>query len=145
MSKRFQWLRRWLPATGLMIAIFIFSSLTGDQVHTLIEMVKDFLRQFIQGGEGPGIDWTIVGHACGYGLLGAAYLRGFAPSQHRAPWYAIGSVLLYGSSDEFHQSFVPGRTATLFDLGVDLTAACLVILLITLLQRKNKKITADQP
>ncbi len=32
-------------------------------------------------------------------------------------------VALYGLSDEYHQSFVPGRTATLWDWLVDLLGA----------------------
>lgn len=128
---------RWVPAIIVMAAIFILSSLTGDQVHNLIEMVKAFLRQFVREGEGPSIDWTIVGHACGYALLGATYLHGFAPSQRWAPWLSSGAVLLYSLSDEFHQLFVPGRTATFFDLGVDMAAACLTILLIVVIKRKK--------
>jgi VanZ family protein len=43
----------------------------------------------------------------------------------------LGSGLLYALSDEFHQSFVPGRTASVIDLIYDssaLLAACVVFL-----------------
>jgi VanZ family protein len=33
--------------------------------------------------------------------------------------FAFGVCLLYAASDEFHQSFVPGRSATFRDLGFD--------------------------
>jgi len=32
---------------------------------------------------------------------------------------AVLLCLLYAASDEWHQSFVPGRTASLYDVGVD--------------------------
>jgi len=32
-------------------------------------------------------------------------------------------VLLFALSDEFHQSFVPGRDARLIDVGIDLMGA----------------------
>jgi VanZ family protein len=33
--------------------------------------------------------------------------------------FAIGIGILYGMSDEFHQSFVPGRTESIWDLTAD--------------------------
>ena len=33
----------------------------------------------------------------------------------------IAAILFFAVSDEIHQSFVPGRTASLMDIGLDLT------------------------
>ncbi|WP_342304748.1 VanZ family protein [Methanolobus sp. ZRKC5] len=60
---------------------------------------------------------------------------------------AIFAVLLgviYGISDEFHQSFVPGRTSSLHDLladgiGVTIAQMIFVIVIIVNLQRKKRK------
>jgi VanZ family protein len=38
-------------------------------------------------------------------------------------WLALALALLYALSDEFHQAFVPGRSATLFDAAVDAAGA----------------------
>ncbi|MGD0338408.1 MAG: VanZ family protein [Bacteroidota bacterium] len=42
---------------------------------------------------------------------------------------ALAIVILYGLSDEFHQSFIPGRTSDLFDATADAIGGCLYILL----------------
>lgn len=47
---------------------------------------------------------------------------------------AAGAViaLLYAASDEFHQSFVSGRAATLRDVGFDLSGILIAVVLIRL-------------
>lgn len=60
---------------------------------------------------------------------------------------AIFAVLLgvfYGITDEFHQSFVPGRTSSLHDLladgiGVTIAQVIFVILVVISIQRKKSK------
>ncbi|MGD2048602.1 MAG: VanZ family protein [Chloroflexota bacterium] len=43
-------------------------------------------------------------------------------------------VALYGLSDEYHQSFVPGRTATMADWFVDLVGAAIAWIILLRLQ-----------
>ena len=50
---------------------------------------------------------------------------GSGPSTARLA--AIAGAILYGISDEFHQSFVPGRDASLFDVGVDMVGAVVAV------------------
>jgi VanZ family protein len=75
---------------------------------------------------GVSIEFTAVaGHLLVYSVL-AALLYGGLPSelgrgQRAALAFAI--AVAYGASDEFHQSFVPGRDASLGDLLVDAIAA----------------------
>jgi VanZ family protein len=63
-----------------------------------------------------------------YASLGAALLHAFADGRaeritRRRVVAAIGASLLYGMSDEFHQSFVPGRTPDVMDLLMDVIGA----------------------
>ena len=71
-------------------------------------------------------------HFAVYGLLGALVLRALA----RGRWFGVGgrtalaSIVLtitYGVSDEWHQSFVPGRTPDSIDLIVDGIGAATVV------------------
>jgi VanZ family protein len=74
-----------------------------------------------------GLFLSIAGHLITYfvlmSLLVLAFRFGSDVPQKRA--YALSFLLLalYGLSDEFHQSFVPGRTATIVDWFVDLIGA----------------------
>jgi VanZ family protein len=81
-------------------------------------------------GELPGgaPDW--LPHGAGYAILAVLLLRGFARGRRAGvnAWTilaAVTSAALYGVTDEFHQSFVPGRSAELRDLVADTTGAAL--------------------
>jgi VanZ family protein len=64
------------------------------------------------------------GHVAEYFILGILLFRAFRSGSNESPgWrsalYSIFIVLLYAAGDEFHQSFVSTRTASLFDIGID--------------------------
>jgi VanZ family protein len=44
---------------------------------------------------------------------------------------ALLLCLLYGMSDEFHQSFVPDRTPSVLDVAADTIGACIGIVIRT--------------
>jgi VanZ family protein len=65
-----------------------------------------------------------VAHALGYAGLGALLVRALAggPLGSMTPSLILPAALmgaLYGLSDEFHQSFIPGRFASGGDLAAD--------------------------
>ena len=63
----------------------------------------------------------------GYGLLALAYWYGLR-FQKRRWWLALLFAILYAISDEFHQSFVPGRHPSWVDvLGFDGGGALIVL------------------
>ena len=69
-------------------------------------------------------------HIGSYAALGVTVFRGFAGARFAAMTRgrALATVLfciLYGVSDEFHQSFVPGRTPDVRDLVADGAGAAL--------------------
>ena len=89
--------------------------------------------------EGRFWDFDKVIHAGEYAVLAAllwwALGRSFQlPVMVRAS-VAAGSAALYGVSDEFHQSFVPGRAASGFDVLADAGGAVVAVLLLWWLQR----------
>lgn len=53
----------------------------------------------------------------GYALLAIAYWRALG-FQREKRWLAWGSAVLYAVTDEFHQSFVPGRFPSIWDVLV---------------------------
>lgn len=105
-------LKRWGPALVMMLLIFLASSIPSQELPDF--EVWDTL---VKKG----------GHMLGYALLAAAYLRGLAPAGGRpARREILTAVLLaslYAVSDEFHQSFVPGRESTPADVGIDVLGA----------------------
>ena len=73
----------------------------------------------------PDIDK--VGHALVYGLLATLIVRnGFMPGRG---WLAVMMVSLFGITDEWHQSFTPGRSVEFADWLADTSGATLAVTL----------------
>ncbi len=69
-------------------------------------------------------------HCLLYTALGLAVFFALPPSwRQRHPFLASGAVVLfclcYGLTDEFHQSFIPGRDSSMADVGADTIGGCL--------------------
>jgi hypothetical protein len=70
------------------------------------------------------------GHSIGYALLAGLFLRALARGRLRdvtrlRVLLAIVVATVYGVSDEFHQLFVPGRSADRYDVLADCVGATL--------------------
>ena len=120
MNKLLDIVPRWVPALVLMAIIFAFSSRAGDEL-------PDF----------GGWDYFIKkgAHAIGYGLLALSYLRALGGRKYLLAWFL---AVLYSATDEFHQSFVPGRSASIIDVLVfDNIGAALALFLHAAWAKKN--------
>lgn len=76
----------------------------------------------------PGNISDKSGHSIGYAMLGGVILRALAGGRLRGVTLAkglaaIALATLYGVTDEFHQLFVPGRSADRFDVLADFVGA----------------------
>jgi VanZ family protein len=65
-----------------------------------------------------------LAHALAYGMLAISFLFGLHPfaSPYNRLLLAISAVLFctfYGLIDEFHQSFIPGRLPSFWDVAAD--------------------------
>ena len=101
---------RWIPAGAMMVLIFVASSQPASALPYFGSL--DFL---VKKG----------GHAIGYALLGLAYfyaLPARLPVLYKAA-LALLMAVLFSLSDEFHQSFVEGRTSTFRDVMIDTIGA----------------------
>ncbi|MFZ5876504.1 MAG: VanZ family protein [Nitrospirota bacterium] len=67
-------------------------------------------------------------HALVFGGLSLLVHMAWRRSFPGRPWFwsVIAITALYGLSDEFHQSFVPGRSMDAWDLVADTVGACAV-------------------
>ena len=109
---------------------FIFWMSTGtfsaQNTSLIIEPILHFLMPSISPENVAMIQGVIrkLGHVTEYFILGILLFRAFrgGSNELRSMRWAFSSLLvvvLYAASDEFHQSFVPARTASLFDVGFD--------------------------
>jgi VanZ family protein len=61
-----------------------------------------------------------LAHFTNYAILFWLLIRG--PLEGR-PYVALGCCIIYAFLDEGHQIFVPGRTASLYDVALDSSGA----------------------
>jgi hypothetical protein len=101
-----------------------------------LQMVLIFAASSIpELGALPGGMSDKSGHGIGYGILGAVLVRALAGGRlNGVTWRRAGLAVLvatlYGVSDEFHQSFVPGRSPDRFDVLADCLGAALAVVVI---------------
>lgn len=85
--------------------------------------------------------WAVIhhgirktGHFVGYGLVSLGFYEGWHATlweraRNRARLFALAAplalvcTLALASWDEWHQSFLPGRTSSIFDVGIDVSGA----------------------
>ena len=102
----------------MMVVIFGFSSVPSDELPNF-----GLLDLIVKKGS----------HALGYGLLALTFLRGIKGGNRlvNPRWFYIAWALavLYSATDEFHQSFVPGRHPAVTDVMIDALGAGLILFL----------------
>jgi VanZ family protein len=84
-----------------------------------------------------------LGHFAEYAVLAFLARRALITSsrallQQRWFQFALLLVVIYGLLDEFHQSFVPSRTASVYDSAVDIAGGLTVLLLFKLRDRAGR-------
>ena len=74
-----------------------------------------------------------TGHVVAYALMYFLWFRAFRGSADYGPWraclWALGFSLLFASADEGRQWFYPSRGASVRDVFLDMSGACLAALL----------------
>jgi VanZ family protein len=83
-----------------------------------------------------------VAHFCEYAVLGVLAARAFATSAKdvvQRHWFQVSLLLIACCAvlDEFHQSFVPSRTASIYDSAIDVAGGLGALLLIRRWQRRR--------
>jgi VanZ family protein len=121
LQKLVTWLWYWLPPLVLMAVIFYLSSSSS-----------------LPQAQGEWLDALIkkIAHIAEYTLLFLLLVRAWRhslaiswASMERALWAAWLTTVAYGISDEVHQSFVPRRHATWYDVVIDVAVPGLLCLL----------------
>lgn len=95
--------KRWGPALLWMVAIFVLSNQPKD-VLPVLGLWDFFFKK--------------LAHFLAYGLLAGCYW--WARQEGKRPFLvAMMLTIVYAISDEWHQSFVPGRHPTFTDILID--------------------------
>jgi VanZ family protein len=114
---------RWLPALFIMVVIFLFSSQPRDNLPNFLSW-----------------DYVIkkTAHAIGYGLLALSYFHFFKYDKKRY-WLAWFLAVAFSATDEFHQSFVSGRHASITDVLVFDNLGAMAVLLLYFISQSLRR------
>lgn len=114
---------KWIPAFIWMGVIFYLSSKTGNDLHSMFPFFQSFN----------------FGHVIAYFILSLLFYWALYHKDRKKiviRFTAIFLCFLYGLTDEWHQSFVPGRAPDPMDIVNDIVGASLAMLVVTLFDRK---------
>jgi VanZ family protein len=118
------WIYRWGPAIAIMAIIFIASATPGSDIPGFGSW-----DEFFKKG----------GHMLGYALLASAVCHALNSSKSSIKLrfiLVLCLVALYAASDEFHQRFTPGRTASFRDVGIDVAGGLIGVTVMRFAQRR---------
>ena len=81
-------------------------------------------------------------HFSEYAILGLLAARAFFTSTHdllRRAWFPTGFLLvaIYALGDEFHQSFVPSRTPSVYDSFIDMAGGLTALIIFAFRHRRT--------
>ncbi len=143
-------LKFWLPVLVWMTVIFSGSSDAHSSEHSS-RIIEPFLRWLfpkISAAHVENVNLVIrkCAHLTEYAVLALLVWRALHPSKNNRPtwsWPKFGVTLLvvflYAASDEYHQSFVPTRTAQFSDVLIDTTGAAISLLALRFLMLCQKR------
>jgi VanZ family protein len=153
-TSRMRLIVQWIPALAGIAVIIVESTAMMSASNTSRWLLPLWKALF---GPISAERWAIVhhyirktGHFAGYGSVSLAFFNAWRvtlearwPLWPPASWtrfrYAASlgvlSTLLLASWDEWHQSFIPGRTSSVWDVLLDLCGACCAHLILTAIVR----------
>jgi VanZ family protein len=141
------WIYAWLPVVLGIAVIAIESSEAFGSDRTSVPLRNLFEALF---GHVSNASWVSIhhyirktGHFLGYGLIGLAWLRAWwmtlphSRFRHDALLALLGTAIV-ASCDEWHQSFLPNRTASPWDVLLDCTGGITLQLIVYIFMRTFK-------
>ena len=120
-------IKGWLPLIAWASLIFVFSTdaFSSDNTASILEPLLRgiFPALSIRAIENIHLAIRKLGHLSEYFLFARLLMRGLRAQGATETWreraWSIGITVLFAISDEWHQSFVPSRTASAVDVLID--------------------------
>jgi VanZ family protein len=139
---------RYGPLIIWAVLIFIGSGNLLSGSHTTLFLVRPLHWLFPHASDATlatlHFAFRKAGHFIEYAILAWLAARAFRTSSRellRRRWFLVSLLLVvvYSLSDEFHQSFVPSRAASIYDSLVDSLGGLTALALLAVRQRKHKQ------
>ena len=147
-------LHYWIPLLLWMCLIFYLSHQDGTTSAALSDWIKEQIKAILslfrtmeeQDKKGPW-GWILrkMAHATEYGILCwlAVRVLGLYYRGRKALLYGFIFSVFYAMTDEFHQSFIPGRGPSIWDVGIDSLGALVAVGLLSRIGKKREFLVAE--
>lgn len=142
---------KWALVIAWMIVIFIFSAMPGDvsdEKSKFLIYIFNLLGLNLNSIFGSLADFVVrkCAHFTEYFILFILIYNALKQDfkLEKAIIFSLIGVFLYASSDEFHQSFIPGRGPSFKDVIIDTSGGMLALIVVYLsnIKKKHKKLIA---
>lgn len=145
MKKR-KWFLYFIPVFVWMAVIFIFSSqpddISSNNNYFVLNLLNSLSIDLVKllGSDFANFIIRKAGHVTEFFILFMLSYYAFHKVRFKQP-LLYGSILtvIYASSDEFHQMFVPGRGPMVRDVLIDSIGVLIGILVILLIRKPLKR------
>lgn len=147
-AKQYDRLRRYVPLVLWMALIFVASTAEFSAGNTS-RLIRPLLVWLFPGISEEGLRFghfvvRKMGHFTEYAIFALLAARAFAHAAHdflHRRWFlnAFLLIALYSLSDEFHQSFVPTRTGSVYDSLIDMSGGLTALALYALWRGRQSR------
>ncbi|MBS4193031.1 VanZ family protein [Bacillus sp. FJAT-49705] len=121
----------WLTAALLYCAaIFITTASPSSTGGNTLMLLQDFFHLSKSQAEVANLVFRKFVHLSAFGVLALLLYNCF---EKRRFLYAWLCTTIYAATDEIHQAFLPDRTGTIIDVGIDSIGALLALLILKIL------------
>ncbi|QED46188.1 VanZ family protein [Cytobacillus dafuensis] len=128
----------WLAAALLYCAaIFVTTASPSSTGGNTLMLLKDFFHLSESQAEVANLVFRKLVHLSAFGVLALLFYNCF---EKRRFLYAWLCTTIYAATDEIHQAFIPDRTGTIIDVGIDSIGALLALLILKILLSWNSRI-----
>jgi VanZ family protein len=145
---------RYAPVV-LWLGLIFFASTNAFSASNTATLIQPLLRWFFPHISDERVRFfhflvRKAGHFTEYAVLALLVARAFRASSHaflRRGWFlaALLVVSVYALSDEYHQSFVASRTASIYDSMIDTAGGLTALALYAPTRARKKKRVSEKP
>lgn len=129
----------WLVVLLWLVGVFVLSEQTATSSNQLSRQVTEVVVEKVIDAEAAELkvynhQVRILAHFTLYLILALMVSRAL---RRRRGWVLLTLLMsgIFAGLDEFHQTFVDGRDAQLYDVAVDMAGACVGVVVYSILAR----------